>query len=65
MCLLLVFGLQGAFLPQPLTLLTRQTRQAALAINQSIFYMISMSGALTKYFNQETHIERIGSVQMT
>ncbi len=37
MCLLLALGLPRAFLQQPLTVLTRQTRQAVCAINQSIF----------------------------
>ncbi len=37
MYLLLVLPLQGAFLQQPLTALTIQTKQAVCAINQSIF----------------------------
>jgi len=37
MCPLLALGFPRAFLKQPLTALTRQTRQELHAINQSIF----------------------------
>jgi hypothetical protein len=37
MCPKLVLPIPGAFLQWPLTILTRQTRQAVPGINQSIF----------------------------
>jgi hypothetical protein len=43
MCLLLVLPLPRVFLQEPQTVLTRQSRQAVCAINQSIFNMMSMA----------------------
>jgi len=43
MCPLLGLGLPRAFLQQPITVITRKTRQADCAINQSIFNMMSMN----------------------
>jgi hypothetical protein len=42
MCPLLTLALQGVFLQWLITVLTRQTRQALCAIEQSIFNMMSM-----------------------
>jgi hypothetical protein len=42
MCPLLVLALPRVFLQWPLTVLTRPTRQAVLAINQSIFNVMSV-----------------------
>jgi hypothetical protein len=42
MCLILAHALPRIFLRQPLTVLTRQTRQAVCAINQPIFKMMSI-----------------------
>jgi hypothetical protein len=43
MCTLLALPLPRAFLQQPLTVLTRQTRQVVISINQSIINMMSMA----------------------
>jgi hypothetical protein len=48
MCPLQALALPRVFLWQPLTVLTRQTRQAVRAINQSIFvYNVYLVGYLT------------------
>ncbi len=78
MCLLLALPLPRAFLWQPLTVLTRQTRQAVRPINQSVFLRclcftlmvhVHLRSLCTKsqrsfltYFGQVTQIELILSV---
>jgi hypothetical protein len=42
MCLLQALALETGFLCQPLTVLTKQTRQSVCPINQSIFNEMSM-----------------------